>query len=83
MQFFQNLAICWLIFFFPVRFFFSHGFLMGSKETVNLILMVKNHSGISSLSEFLKIEVGREHYFYSVINHVKILSRSLLFSRDR
>ena len=81
MQFFQNLAICWLIFF-PVRFFSSHGFLMGSKETVNLFMMVKNHSGISSLSELLKLEVGREHYFYSVISHAKILSQSLLFSRD-
>ena len=65
-----------------MRFFSSHGFLMGSKETVNLFMMVKNHSGISSLSELLKLEVGREHYFYSVISHVKILSQSLLFSRD-
>lgn len=55
---------------------------MGSKETVNLFMMVKNHSGISSLSELLKLEVGREHYFYSVISHAKILSQSLLFSRD-
>lgn len=56
--------------------------LMGSKETVNLLMMVKNHSGISSLW-IVKIEVGRGHYFYSVISHMEILSQSLLFSRDR